>query len=529
MDLTALWERFREGACGAGTGLLLGAAALAVTLALAGFVLRPLVRWVSNRDAPKIRDARVRRVRTALLLASFSFAAFVLFHAVLPRETRQGKLAYALSELAVILFAGYAFFEILLALVFDFLPQARGRPPASPLFKDILRGFVLLGLFLVGVKLAFPAADIGALLTTSAILSIVLGLALQESLSNIFAGLMLSVDRPYKPGDWIEVDGKEGKVLDSNWRSTRVLTRDDDVIHVPNSVMAKGNVLNFSAPTALHLCRREVSVEYDAPPNKVRSVLVKLMGGVEGILKDPAPDVFVADFDDSGILYEMRFWIEDYSRRGRIEAEIMRGVWYHLKREGLSMPYPVRDVYLRREKPSRKPEELLTLLRKVDILAPLKEEELLMLAGDLSSYLFGKGEVICRQGEPGSTFYIIRTGAVAVRLRGEDGVEAEVARLGAGTYFGEMSLLTGEPRSSTCQALEDCELLSLDRESFSVLLQENPPVAQAMSDILASRHQASQEKLSQERETMVRRRAQDQESRSQTILGKIRAIFGFRK
>lgn len=529
MDPRILWEKFSEGTCGAATGLLLAAAALAVSLVLTSFVLMHLVRWVSSRDVPKVRDSRVRRVRTALTLTAFSFATYVFFHAVMPRETRQGKLPYALSEMAVTLFSGYSLFEILLAFLADFLPQARGRPAASPLFKDILRGFVLLGLFLVGAKIAFPGADIGALLTTSAILSIVLGLALQESLSNIFAGLMLSVDRPYKAGDWIEVDGKEGKVLDSNWRSTRILTRDDDVIHVPNSVMAKGNILNFSVPTPTHLCRRSVSVEYEAPPNKVRSVLVKLMSGVEGILKDPAPDVFVTDYGDSGIVYQMRFWIEDYARRSRIEAEVMRGIWYHLRREGISMPYPVRDVYIRREKPARKPEELLTQLRKVDILAPLKEEELLMLAGDLSSHLFGKGEVVCRQGDPGSTFYIMRTGTVAVRVRGDDGVEAEVARLGPGTYFGEMSLLTGEPRSSTCQTLEDCELLCLDRESFSVLLQENPPVAQAMSDILAARQQASQEKLTQERETMVRRRSQDQEARSHTILEKIRSIFGFSK
>jgi CRP-like cAMP-binding protein len=150
-----------------------------------------------------------------------------------------------------------------------------------------------------------------------------------------------------------------------------------------------------------------------------------------------------------------------------------------------------------------------------------------MLAEDLSHHLFGKGEAICKQGDPGSTFYIIKSGLIAVKVKGAEGVEVEVARLKPGSYFGEMSLLTGDARTSTCTALEDSELLCLDRDTFGVLLQENPPIAQTMSEILAARSQATQKHLTQQRETLVRQGPE--ESGSKKILEKIWTIFRARK
>jgi CRP-like cAMP-binding protein len=300
-----------------------------------------------------------------------------------------------------------------------------------------------------------------------------------------------------------------------------VLTRDDDIIYVPNSTMAKGNVVNLTDPTPEHLCKRKLGIEYAAPPNKVRNVLINVMSHIDGVLKEPPPDVHVSEYGDSAIIYELRFWIVDYDRRVKIESEIMRSIWYHLKRENISIPFPIRDIYLKKGKPADRPDEIIGLLKKVDFLEALKEEEVSMLAQDLSHHLFGRGEAICKQGEPGSTFYIIKSGVIGVKVKKDD-AEVEVARLQPGNYFGEMSLLAGDARSATCVAIEDSELLCLDRETFGVLLQENPPVAQAMSDILAARAQATQKRLSQEKGTDVRR---SPEEGSKRILERIWTIF----
>lgn len=528
MDLKALWQGFTAGSSSAAWGLVFAGTALFAGLLFMAFALRPLVRVLSSPDTEKVRVARRRRIRFASNVAILAFASWSLLRAVTPAENRAHTLPYQLSLLLLIVMGGYVAVELLLTLFADFLPQKSGHPPISQFFKDVARTLALIGLFLVGIKMAFPTTDVGQLITTSAILSIVVGLALQESLSNVFSGLMLTIDQPYKPGEWIEIEGHEGKVLDSNWRSVRIWTRDDDVLYVPNSAMAGHLILNFSAPTPKHLIRRKIGVEYGAPPNKVKQVLVNMMSHVEGVLATPAPDVYVLDYADFAIIYDMRFWIENFDARTRIESEVMRNIWYHLKRNNIGIPFPIRDVYLRREKPEKRPEEIVALLRRVDILAPLKEEEQRMLADDLTSQLFGKGEVVCRQGEEGAVFYIIKSGRVSVHVKGAGGEEAEVAQLGAGAYFGEMSLLTGEPRTSTCKAAEDSELLVLDRESFGVLLRDNPPIAQTMSEVIASRQTASREKLAKERDTMVFNRSKDTEERKNKIFEAIRTIFRFR-
>jgi small-conductance mechanosensitive channel/CRP-like cAMP-binding protein len=529
MDLTSLWREFHSGTASFGMASFLGIVATALGLLLTVTVLRAVMGGLLRREMDKSRHTRLRRMMLSATVASVALGTFIVLRAVSTPEARLHRISYQVSELILFVFAGYVAIELVLTFFGEFIPRLRGTAPVAPIIKDLVRVLILAGIFILGVKQAFPEADIGALVTTSAILSIVVGLALQESLSNVFAGIMLTIDRPFKPGDWVEIDGKEGRILDSNWRSTRIQTRDDDLIYVPNSTMAKGNIVNLTDPTPEHLLRKRVGIEYGAPPNRVRSVLINMMLHVDGVLKHPPPDVYVLDFEESAIIYELRYWIDAYDRRNRIDSEVMRGVWYHLKREGIQIPYPIRDVYLHRHKPERRPEDVIELLRKVDILQPLKEEEVVMLAEDLSHQLFARGEPICKQGDPGSTFYIIKSGSVAVRVKSPEGTEAEVAQLHPGNYFGEMSLLTGDPRSSTCVAVEDCELLCLDRDSFGVLLAENPPVAQSMSDILAARSQATKARLTLERETALRSRTPEEEAGSRRILERIRNIFGFKR
>ncbi|KAF0241547.1 MAG: hypothetical protein FD180_4374, partial [Planctomycetota bacterium] len=525
MTLESLYRDLSDGHASLTVAALAALAAFIAAFLASSFIVRPLLRLLSAHDPEKVADARRRRVRFAANGSGFALAAFIFFNATTNPDARFHRLPYQVSLLLLIVLSGFLVMELVLTFFADFLPQRRHSAPRSQFFKDVVRTLLVIGLTIAGAKAAFPQTDIGQVVTTSAILSIVVGLALQESLSNVFSGLMLTVDEPYKPGDWIDIEGREGKVLDSNWRSVRVLTRDDDVIYVPNSSMAQHSVVNFSAPTPLHLIRRKIGVEYGAPPNKVKQVLIGLMQHSEGVMKEPAPDVYVLDYADFAIVYEMRFWIDNYNARTRIESEVMRGVWYHLKRNGIGIPFPIRDIYLKREKPEKKPEEIVGLLRKVDILAPLKEEELLMLAEDLTSQLFAKNEIICRQGDEGSTFYIIRTGRVSVRLKQMDSGETEVAQLASGAYFGEMSLLTGEPRSSTVKAAEDCELLCLDRESFAVLLRDNPPIAATISEVIAQRA-AVKEQHQKDQHTKVSRKV-DMDERKSRIFESIKMIFRF--
>jgi len=523
------WGDFVAGKCSVLGAALLAFFSLVVSLALLAFVFRPLVDAISRKDSERVRAARVRRISFSLLVASFALTLFVFLHGILSAETRHDRLLFELAELFLIIFTLYAVSEVAVSFFADFLPQLRGNPPVTPIYKDIFRTIVLFGAFLFALKQAFPKAEIGTLLTTSAILSVVLGLALQDSLSNIFAGITISVDRPFKPGDWLFVEGQEGKVVDSNWRATRLLNRDNDMIHLPNSLLAKSRFINFAQPSGQHLCRRNVGVEVGGHPNKVRAVLIDAMNHVPGVLREPPAEVFTLEYGPQGATYEMRFWISDFDNRTRIESDVLRGAWYHLKRNRLRLAFPSQDLFLRRDEVERRPEEVLGLLEKVDIFRPLAEEDLRLLADDLYSQIFAQGEFVCRQGQPGTTFYLIRSGQVGVRIRGIDAGESEVARLKPGEFFGEVSLLTGEARNSTCVALEDSELLCLDRESFSVLLSENPPVGKMMSEVIGARTAASEQRLAADRERMTQMKPRRIEEETGRILEKIWTIFGFRK
>ena len=526
MDIRELFASFRQGTLSIPVAVVVALGGLVLGILAASFLVLPMVRLLARGDDERHRRGKSRRIGTGLGLASVGASFFLLFHGLLPVGRRYPHLGYQLSEFLLIAAAGYALIELMILAFADAIPRWRGRVPASPITKDLLRAVLFVAIFLIAVKGAFPGTDVAALLTTSAILSIVLGLALQESLSNIFAGAMLSVDRPFKPGDWIEVDGREGKVLGANWRTTRLLTRDNDLIHIPNSAVAKGTLLNYSVPTTRHMCRRRIGVEYAAAPNKVRSILSAMMASTDGVLKDPAPDVFVADIGDHAVTYELRFWIDDVARRPATESEVLRGAWYHLKRNGVQIPFPVREVFLHRERPERRAEESLELLKGIDLFKTLQPAELDLLAHDLTRQVYARGEPIFRQGEPGSTFYILRSGRLAVLSRPEGGSETRVAELKAGDHFGEMSLLTGEPRNASCVAEEDCEVICLHRESLAEVLRSNPGVAERISEVIAARSQDRLAKLATSRvDSATGLPVPD--NRARTLLGRIRQVFRF--
>ncbi len=524
-----LWNPFLQGTASRTQASAVALAAFGAALALVVLVVRPLLKLLLSGHDERSREPQLRRRLNLILLGTLALAAWAYLHARTPPGLRYGLLRFQLSELAFLVLAGVGGGELLALFFLAFLPRLRGRAPVAPILQDLSRVLLAATVFFFALGRTFPAADIGAILTTSAILSIVVGLALQESLSNVFAGIMLTVDRPFKPGDWIGVDGREGKVLDSNWRSTRLLTREDDVIFVPNSALAKSNITNFSAPTPRKLMCRDLHVERDAAPNRVREILVAMMNDVDGVLADPAPDVFVRDYGDVSVVHQLRFWVVDYDRRSWIESEVMRGAWYHLRRAGVRLPFPVRDVRVHRVREGAEAEENLRLVRNVDLLRVLPEAQLREIADGLGRELFARGESICRQGESGSTFYIVRSGAIRVTVKGETGSEVELARLGPGDHFGEMSLLTGEPRSSACEAAEDSELLCLDRPAFDGLLQDNPGIARSLSEVLAARAQSNKARIAQEAGAMTRVAVVEQESAAQKILDRIRTIFRFRK
>jgi small-conductance mechanosensitive channel len=228
--------------------------------------------------------------------------------------------------------------------VFDIHLRANRGVQLPPLLAPATQGLAYLLAALVLLRISFPTLNLGPLLATSAVTSLVLGLALQPILGNLFAGIVISLEKPFRLEDWIRVGDVDGRVVEITWRTTHVRTRDNDTLIIPNGRIAEERVVNYYYPNPLHMARVPVGAPYSAPPYRVRRALLECVAGVEGILDKPSPDVYVTGFGDSAISYELRVWIGDVATAGRIKSEVMARIWESFRRHGITIPFPIRTV-----------------------------------------------------------------------------------------------------------------------------------------------------------------------------------------
>ncbi|MBU1537293.1 mechanosensitive ion channel, partial [Myxococcota bacterium] len=337
--------------------------------------------------------------------------------------------------------------------VFDLFLGHYRRVNVPVIIKDItiLVVYVVVVVIVVGQQ----GVDVTSIVTTSAVLTAVIGFALQDLLSSIISGLAIEIERPFKVGDWVKFDTQEGKVLEINWRSTKIETLHLDTVIIPNNVVTRSPIVNFSVPTTTHRQKVVVGLPYGVPPNRAKASLMRALADVDGVISDPKPYVVVRSFDDFSISYQLYFYIDAFGARDRIEDRVKSRIWYQLSRDSITIPFPIRDVNLRnidstaeeRQKELLQ-EERLNLLKHVPFLDPLSEEERNILARNLVGRFFGAGELILRQGDEGSSFYIIASGEVEVALGTMGATMKRVTTLSQYNFFGEMSLMTGERRAA---------------------------------------------------------------------------------
>ena len=244
-------------------------------------------------------------------------------------------------------------FRLLGLYLFEVHLTARQGMSLPPLLPAVTMTLVYLVTAFVTLRLSFPRLDVTALIATSAVTSLVLGLALQPILSNFFAGLVISIEKPFRINDWIKVGDLEGRVAAITWRTTHLRTRDNDNLVIPNGKLADERVLNYYYPHPVHMERIKVPVHFDEPPYRVRRVLLDCAAAVPEVLDKPAPDVYVLSFEASAILHELRIWVEDVATAPRIASDLRSRIWESLHREGIVIPYPIQTLEIAR--PRRRP------------------------------------------------------------------------------------------------------------------------------------------------------------------------------
>ena len=405
------------------------------------------------------------------------------------------------------------------------------RQRGGPDVPRILRSLIDLTLYAIAAGSVLRARyqlDLSSLLATSAVLSVVLGFALQETLGNLFAGLTLHAEQPFGRGEWVSFGKYTGRIIDVGWRSTRMVTMQEEELVVPNSALAREPVINHSRPTPLECIELLFKLDQEVAPARAKAVLLEAVLRSPRVLKAPAPSCQLASFEDNAAAYRVRFFIDDRRWEREAQDEVQEAVWYALRRAAIEMPYPQRTISFRErasEADERRRKEHLAeaqdLLGRIDFVAALRPEARQILAERARYLEYGPGEAVVRQGGLGDSFYLVARGELAVRvLFPGDAADKEVARLSRGAFFGEMSLLTGEPRTATVVALGDASLLGVDREAFERVFAQDPGVAQELAQVITHRRRGLESARS---ESAAAPAVEEKETKN--LLDRIRSIF----
>jgi small-conductance mechanosensitive channel len=457
---------------------------------------------------------RSRNVGPAgILLMGFGFIADVFLHLV----SRTSELGLTLEALGLVLF----FFGII-RLVLDLTDYALpSKVRASNIFWDLIL-IVLYAVVLMVVLRATLHVDLTSLLATSAVISVIIGFALQDTLGNIFAGLSMQLQKPFEPGDWVHFGNYLGRVHGIGWRATRIVTRDNERLEVPNNLIAKEILVNYTAGGVADAVM--IGLPYEEPPNRIKEILMRVLRHAQGIARHPEPEVTAIEYGDSAIKYRLRYWLTDYGTHEAVRDTVISNVWYALRRQSIDIPFPIQTVHLRQARgaedlQAEEQQRLMGELRQVDFLDSLSDDELKMLLPNTRVHQFGSGEVLMHQGEVGDFFHILRRGTVAVMAQAANGGSIHIRDLNAPGFVGEISLMTGEPRTASIVARSDVEVLELNRDAFTHLFRERPEALNEISEVVAPR-------ITETRARVEAASAHDDRHSRGWLVDKMRAIFG---
>ena len=435
-------------------------------------------------------------VATATVLLAI-FLLFKFDHAI--RELLKTKMAFAgrvdtiVNVFWLVSFAilAYLFVRALNVLIFGLIFRFRRGFEAPTLVRNIFSIVAFTALFFVIFTFVFPEANLGAVFTTSAIFGVILGLALQDTLGNFFAGISLQADRPFQVGDVITVGAERhtGVVEEITWRAIKIRTFANHVVLISNATAAK---------EPIEVCPREnlnarlvfFNTLYTDSPAKTIHVVREAVREADNVSQKVTPIVRIRSLGESGVDYELKYWLDDYAKYNDTDALVRQRIWYAFRRAGLNFAFPTRTLLVERtpKKLAQGGGEIVERLAAVDIFAPLSAEETAMLAQAASSHIFAPGETVIRAGDPGSSMFVVHNGRVNVQLN-ENGRARTVATLSEGAFFGEMALFTGEPRTANIVALEETEVLEIGHAAMKQVFDTNPDLVESLSHIIAERRQ----------------------------------------
>ncbi|HAC65580.1 MAG TPA: mechanosensitive ion channel protein [Cyanothece sp. UBA12306] len=450
----------------------------------------PLLMTILNEVIVRLQRQEKCLIETFLILRNLVFPTIALL-LFLTRvlEIPEEDTAIRLVKTLVLICTIHAVLSWLKVLIFSEASSGSWRAKVPDLLLDLIRFFIVTCIAAVILSTVWKV-DLGALLTALGVGSLVIGLALQDALKNLFSGILLLFERPFSLGDWLQVENTIGKVIKVNWRSVYLQTRDYDCVVIPNSILAQGNFTNYNKPNNLHVEKFTFGFSYDDPPNKVIEVLKEVALSTEGILSTPKPWVRIEGYQDFFIAYQVGIFVKSYEKMLDIRNDFVVRVWYAAKRYYLTIPYPIQTEYQVDMSKLSKPNpitKVTEVMRSLPNFGTLAAEQLTKEKEPTKLRHYAKGEWVFQEGKRILGLHLILNGQVAVLVKDSLGNQQEIARLSRGEFFGEKVLLTGEVSDVSAIALEDLEVAILSPEVVTTLLDQTPRLAREFSELLETR------------------------------------------
>ena len=346
----------------------------------------------------------------------------------------------------------------------------------------------------------------------------ILGLALQSTLSDVFSGVALNLGRPYCVGDWIILDtGVQGRVVETNWRATHLLNATNDLVVIPNSTLAKSQLVNQSSPDETHGVALSVRVLTTRTPMQIKQVFDTVLLGGKRALRDPPPLVTLGEMDGQSIIVELAFRVADAGQTIAAKNETLDLIFRHLRAEGLGLATGVLSSDLIQVAP--KVDDAIPphrdLIRTLPLFASLTDDELKLLTEDLPKRTYPRGAEIMQQGKKSPTLMVVAQGVVVVERESKD-VKVELNRLSPGDFFGERGLLMGTEEPGFIRALSPATVYEISPDGIARVLRERPDLADEIGATLAVRLDA---------EAALSEETAFQEHHPVTIAHRIRQLF----
>ena len=424
--------------------------------------------------------ASVSTIRN-VILPLIAFYLLLVYVARVPPDALVSKLFVTFS----IIIGLVALIGVINGVLFE--RETGSRVPK--LFLDLGRILVVA----LGIAMTMSLVwgqDLSQLITALGVSSIVLGLALQDTLGNLFSGITLINEQPFQVGDYIEVDGLSGKVVEVNWRAVRLLTRERDLIVLPHLKVAQSPILNHSRPEEHWAEKLTVGFSYDHPPNQVKRVLYETCLATPHILHDPPPEVKVDDFADSAVTYEVEYYVPNYGAREEIRDDFMSRVWYAARRSGFTIPFPQLNIHREPQTQRARADEAARerhVTFAVRLLGVAGEREDLLNNPRVEILDFGEGETLLDQGSNRPGLFLLLSGEVRLIHEAADGTRVSLAELHRGDLVTELLQTGSRTNAITVLAIQDTEAVFIGEQTLRRLVNRYPKLAFTVEEMLVTR------------------------------------------